>query len=214
MKFELDPLPYALDELEPHISGDTVDTHYNKHHRGYLKKLAEQIEGKALGDLPLDEILRHDRIDTEIFRNAAQVWNHTFYWNSLAPDGGGKPDGTIAGLLERDFGGVDEFKQAFAEAALSEFGSGWAWLVSDWSGRLRVTSTSDADNPMLKDYTPLLVLDVWEHAYYLDYRNERAKYVQACLDHLLNWQFAESNIVITAAENSSIAEAGKLQLAQ
>jgi superoxide dismutase, Fe-Mn family len=207
MRFELDALPYAPGDLAPHISAETVDIHYHKHHAGYLSKLADEIQGKPLGDLPLEEIVKAAPADSGVFRNAAQVWNHTFYWNSLAPDGGGSPDGAIAELVKRDFGSVDDLKHALAEAALGQFGSGWAWLVGDSSGRLKVQSTSDADNPMRDGLRPLLALDVWEHAYYLDYQNERNRYVEACLDHLLNWRFAESNVDIVAAE-PAVASAG------
>jgi Fe-Mn family superoxide dismutase len=195
-------LPYAPNALEPHVSGRTVDIHYNKHHAGYLKKLADEIRGKPLEQLMLDEIVRTAPEGGSVFKNAAQVWNHTFYWNSLAPEGGGSPSGALADLLKRDFGSVDQFKRNFATVAAGEFGSGWAWLVADQVGRLRVLSTSDADNPMRNGQQPILVIDVWEHAYYLDYQNERGKYVEACLDHLLNWRFAESNIEVAAvAEN-------------
>lgn len=205
MRFELDKLPYEPGDLAPHISGETVEVHYHKHHAGYLKKLADEIRDKPLGDLPLDELVRSAPTGSNIFRNAAQVWNHTFYWNSLAPNGGGTPDGKISDLLKRDFGSVDDFKRALAEAALAEFGSGWAWLIADQSGRLTVVSTSDADNPMRNGNQPLLALDVWEHAYYLDYKNERGKYVKACLDHLLNWRFAETNLEVAAVGGAAVA---------
>jgi Fe-Mn family superoxide dismutase len=207
MKFKLDDLPYKPDALAPHVSADTVDVHYNKHHAGYLSKLADEIQGKPLGELALDELVITAPPDSSVFRNASQVWNHTFYWNSLAPDGGGKPDGAIADALKRDFGGVSDFKSAFAEAAVSQFGSGWAWLVTDQTGRLTVLSTTDADNPMRDDLLPVLTLDVWEHAYYLDYRNRRAAYIEACLDHLLNWRFAESNFAFAAKHRSDSAVA-------
>jgi Fe-Mn family superoxide dismutase len=200
MDFTLPELPYAPDDLEPHISGRTVDVHYHKHHAGYMTKLADEIRGKALARLLLDEIVRTAPKNGSVFRNAAQVWNHTFYWNSLAPDGGGGPSGAVAALLKRDFGSIDDFKRNFAAVATGEFGSGWAWLVADQAGRLRVLSTSDADNPMRDGHQPILAIDVWEHAYYLDYQNERGQYVEACLDHLLNWRFAESNMESAAAE--------------
>jgi Fe-Mn family superoxide dismutase len=213
MQFKLDKLPYEPDELEPYISADTVDVHYRKHHAGYLEKLAHEIEGKQEADLPLDEVVRTAEAEGSVFRNAAQVWNHTFYWSSLAPDGGGSPDGVVADLLKRDFGSVDAFKRQLAEAAKGEFGSGWAWLAADTSGRLEVLSTTDADNPMRDGFVPILTLDVWEHAYYLDYKNEREKYVEACLDHLLNWQFAEVNIGIAAAAAGDVAATASLNLA-
>jgi Fe-Mn family superoxide dismutase len=206
MEFRLDPLPYEPHALEPHISGQTVDVHYHKHHYGYLRKLESEISGTLAGDLPLNEIVTTAPAGGSVFRNAAQVWNHTFYWNSLAPDGGGRPGGALGDSLKRDFGGIDDFKHRLAEVAMGEFGSGWAWLVADRSGRLSVLSTSDADNPMRsgRRHRPILGLDVWEHAYYLDYRNERDQYVEACLDNLLNWRFAASNF---AAANNETAPA-------
>lgn len=212
MSFQLERLPYDIEALEPHISAATIDVHYHKHHAGYLEKLTDEIRGKPhAADLSLDKLIRVTPHDSSVFRNAAQVWNHTFYWNSLAPDGGGRPDGAIHDLLARDFGSVDRFKGAFAEVAASEFGSGWAWLVVDQSGRLKVLSTTDADNPMRDGYQPLLTLDVWEHAYYLDYRNERARYIEACLDHLLNWQFAQANFETAAirADGNSASDAAR-----
>lgn len=207
MKFELDKLPYDPNALEPHISGTTIDVHYHKHHAGYLKKLADEIQGKALADnLSLEELVMTTPHDSGVFRNAAQVWNHTFYWNSLAPQGGGSPDGVIHDLIKRDFGSSEHFKRAFADVAAAEFGSGWAWLVVDQAGRLSVLSTTDADNPMRDGYQPLLTLDVWEHAYYLDYRNERAGYIEACLEHLLNWKFAQANfesVSVRAADDDA-----------
>jgi Fe-Mn family superoxide dismutase len=208
MNFKLDKLPYELDALEPHIGRETIELHYHKHHAGYLRTLADAIEGKPFGELPLDEIVRSAPSGGSIFRNAAQVWNHSFYWNSLAPDAGGMPSGAIADLLERDFGTIKRFKSEFSDRALAEFGSGWAWLVANEAGRLRVISTSDADNPMRQGLKPLLALDVWEHAYYLDYKNERGEYVQACLDHLLNWQFAESNFELASAEEPDFVDTG------
>jgi Fe-Mn family superoxide dismutase len=206
MRFELDNLPYEPDALEPHISATTVDLHYHKHHGGYMKKLADEIQGKPLAaDLSLEQLVRTAPDDSSVFRNAAQVWNHTFYWNSLAPEGGGRPDGTIHDLIVRDFGSVERFKRAYAEVAAAEFGSGWAWLVADQAGRLNVLSTSDADNPMRDDQQPLLTLDVWEHAYYLDYRNDRARYIEACLENLLNWQFAQANLELTAVRTDASA---------
>ena len=203
MRFELDKLPYEPDALEPHISGTTVDVHYHKHHAGYLKKLADEIQGKPqAADLSLEELVGTARHDSGVFRNAAQVWNHSFYWNSLAPDGGGRPEGAVHDLIKRDFGSVERFKRAFAEVAEAEFGSGWAWLVADESGRLRVLSTTDADNPMREGYRPLLTLDVWEHAYYLDYRNERARYIEACLESLLNWRFVQDNLEVAVVKTA------------
>lgn len=192
LKFEIPPLPYAKDALEPHISARTLDFHYEKHHKGYLEKLRKAIEGKPDADKSLENLICSS--DGKIFNLAAQVWNHTFYWRSMSPDGGGKPSGELLAALERTFGSFEDFKQEFAEAANGEFGSGWAWLVVDGSGRLGVRSSSDADNPLGSAQTPLLTIDVWEHAYYLDYQNERAKYVQGVIDHLLDWDFAQANL--------------------
>lgn len=192
MKFELDPLPYELDALEPHISARTLDFHYNKHHKGYMSKLAAALEGKPAAEKSLEEII----LDSSggLFNNAAQVWNHTFYWKSMTPGGGGAPSGTMKELLEKHFGGFEAFKQEFASVATGEFGSGWAWLVKTEQGELEILSTHDAENPMRRGLTPLLTLDVWEHAYYLDYQNDRAQYVAVFLDNLVNWPFAEANL--------------------
>lgn len=190
MKFELDPLPYELDALEPHLSARTLDFHYNKHHRGYMAKLAAALEGKAAAEKPLEEIV----LDSHggLFNNAAQVWNHSFYWKSMTP-GGTEPSAMMTELLDKHFGGLGDFKQEFASVATGEFGSGWAWLVKTAEGELEILSTHDAENPLRQGLKPLLTLDVWEHAYYLDYQNDRAQYVAAFLDNLVDWSFAEAN---------------------
>jgi Fe-Mn family superoxide dismutase len=198
MKFEIPTLPYDKDALEPHVSARTVEIHYEKHHKGYLEKLRRQIDGKPEADRQLEDLIRTS--EGALFNNAAQVWNHTFYWQSMSPNGGGKPKGRVLESLEGAFGSFESFKQSFAEAANGEFGSGWAWLVKDPSGRLRVVNSSDAENPLQKGYTPLLTLDVWEHAYYLDYQNERDRYVQGFLDHLIHWNFLEKNLDAFALE--------------
>jgi Fe-Mn family superoxide dismutase len=213
MKFELDKLPFEPRDLEPHIGSGTVEVHYHKHHAGYMQKLENEIKGQPLADLSLDEIVRSAAADSSIFRNAAQVWNHTFYWNSLAPDGGGTPSGAIADLVERDFGTIERFKSELSDAALAQFGSGWAWLVANAAGTLRVISTSNADNPLRQRLKPLLALDVWEHAYYLDYQNERGRYVEACLNHLLNWHFAESNFELATVTDVDDSDARVIKLA-
>jgi len=192
MKFDLQPLPFEKDALEPYVSAETVDLHYEKHHRGYLEKLRKSIEDKPEGERSLAELIRNT--DGDLFNNAAQVWNHDFYWHSLAPGGGGSPRGELLRVMESSFGSIDRFRAQFADAANGEFGSGWAWLVVGSSGRLRVQSSSDAENPLQGDLVPLLTLDVWEHAYYVDYRNERARYVEAFLEHLVNWDFVASNL--------------------
>jgi Fe-Mn family superoxide dismutase len=192
MKLLLKPLPYSYAALEPHIGAATVETHYDKHHRGYLDKMNEQLAGSALEGKPLRDVVLAS--EGALFNNAAQVWNHDFYWRSMAPEGGGEPSAALAGLLRREFGSVDACKRELAEAAVSHFGSGWAWLVKSRAGDLRVTATHDADNPLAHGETALVALDVWEHAYYLDYRNQRAKYVDAFLQHLVNWSFVEQNL--------------------
>ncbi len=192
MKFELDPLPYEMNALEPHISARTLEFHYGKHHQTYLDKLQGLIKDDPLADQSLEEIIRHS--SGGVFNNAAQVWNHSFYWNSMAPDGGGEPEGELARLISSEFGSIDDFKEKFSTAAKGAFGSGWAWLVVTPDKRLQIVTTSNADNPLCQDHTPLLTLDVWEHAYYLDYQNKRPDYVQAFLEHLVNWQFAQENL--------------------
>jgi len=191
VNFELPALPYEKNALEPHISARTLDFHYDKHHRGYMTKLKNAIEGKPEADQSLEKLVQ--TTEGGVFNNAAQVWNHSFYWNSMAPDGGGKPEGKLLERIEKDFHSHDDFARQFAEVAKGEFGSGWAWLVED-GDRLRVLSTHDADNPLRHGMKPLLTIDVWEHAYYLDYQNDRASYVQGVIDHLLNWRFAARNL--------------------
>jgi len=195
MRFDLDPLPYEFTALEPYMSARTLNFHYNKHHAGYLKKLESAIRNTRWAGLALEEIVRQAD-DLDVFRNAAQTWNHTLFWSSMcAPDvHEASPGGTLMQCIERDLGGLDEFRKSFSEVASGEFGSGWAWLVADTEGRLRVRSTSDADNPMRDSQFPILTLDVWEHAYYLDYQNDRGKYIEAFLDHLVNWPFAQRNL--------------------
>lgn len=189
MAFKLSPLPYAEDALAPHVSSETVALHYGKHHRGYVDKLNEAVAGSVDSEKSIEELVLTAGGDR--FNFAAQVWNHDFYWKSLRPRGGGQPSGEIERALRGAFGTVARFKQAFAEVAAGEFGSGWAWLVVDDAGNLDVVSTSDAGNPLTRGMTPLLTLDVWEHAYYVDYRNERARYIEACIEHLLDWGNAE-----------------------
>lgn len=190
------PLPYEPDALEPYISEKTVFVHYNKHHAGYVKKANQMIKGSDLASLSLDEIIKKTYGNADqigIFNNAAQVFNHTFYWNSMKPGGGGKPSGKLADLINDSFGGFDAMREAFAKAATTQFGSGWAWLVQD-GGTLKVTNSGNADTPLVHGQTPLLTIDVWEHAYYLDYQNLRPDYVNAVLDKLINWEFAAKNL--------------------
>ena len=197
MTIKLPELPYAMDALEPHISAKTMELHYGKHHRGYVDKLNKLIEGTPFEDLPLEQIIvsARDRAEIDILNNAAQAWNHTFFWQSLSPKGQSEPAGRIRDLIEDEFGGIDKFKKEFRTAATSQFGSGWTWPVLD-SGKLRIMGTSNADSPIGTHMTPLLTLDVWEHAYYLDYQNERARYVDAFLDKLIDWRFALDNVQV------------------
>jgi len=187
MAFTLPELPYAKDALEPHISAETLEYHYGKHHQTYVDKLNGMIEGTEHENRSLEDIIRS--ASGGLFNNAAQVWNHTFYWNCLSPNGGGRPDGKLAELIERDFGSFDEFKQTFSDSAVGNFGSGWTWLVQNPDGKLAVVNTDDAETPLTGDATPLLICDVWEHAYYIDYRNARPKYVDNFWQ-LVNWDFA------------------------
>ena len=195
MAFELPDLPYGKGELAPHISKDTLCVHYGKHHQGYVKKTNKAIDGTALDDASLEEIIRAaEGSDQGLFNNAAQVWNHTFYWRSMSPDGGGAPKGDLAAALEKDLGGVEGFKESFASVATGQFGSGWAWLVAR-DGKLDVLNTGNAETPLTHEgVTPLLTLDVWEHAYYLDYQNKRADYVETFIKRLINWDFAKENL--------------------
>lgn len=190
------PLPYEPDALEPYISEKTVFVHYHKHHAGYVKKANEMIKGSDLASLSLDEIIKKTYGNADqigIFNNAAQVFNHTFYWNSMKPGGGGMPTGAIAEKIIADFGSYAAFKKEFAAAALSQFGSGWAWLVKDGDA-LKIMKTANADTPIAQGLTPVLTIDVWEHAYYLDYQNRRADYINAYLEKLVNWEFAQANL--------------------
>lgn len=197
MAFTLPDLPYAKDALAPHISSDTLDYHHDKHHAAYVNKLNGFVEGTDLAAKSLEDVIRETegKADkTGIFNNAAQVWNHTFYWQSMRPNGGGKPGGDLAKAIDRDFGSFDKFKDAFSEAGAGQFGSGWAWLVLK-NGKLDVRKTPNAETPLTEaGATPLLTMDVWEHAYYLDYQNRRPDYISSFLDHLVNWEFAAENL--------------------
>lgn len=196
--FVLPPLPYPDNALNPYISTQTVGFHYGKHHQGYVNKLNELVAGLPLADQPLEAVIAATagKVDqAAIFNNAAQIWNHTFYWNSLRTKGGGKPTGALAEAIDRSFGGFDAFKAEFLKAATGQFGSGWAWLVKD-GDKLAVTKTSNADTPIAHSQRPLLTIDVWEHAYYLDYQNRRADYVAAIFENLINWDFAAQNLAV------------------
>jgi Fe-Mn family superoxide dismutase len=192
----LPSLPYAEDAFEPVISRRTAELHYGKHHRGYVDALNKLIPGTPFANASLDEIVRRTARapeHTAIFNNAGQAWNHTFYWKSLRPVGDARPSAPLLKRLEADFGGFDAFKQALAAAAAGQFGSGWAWLVLD-GGKLKVAHTTNADSPMTRQQRPLLAIDVWEHAYYLDYQNRRPDHVRAVIERLLNWEFADANL--------------------
>ncbi|MCH2548059.1 MAG: superoxide dismutase [Alphaproteobacteria bacterium] len=196
MAFELPKLPYAKDALEPHISSNTLDFHHGKHHNAYVTKLNDLIKGTELEGKSLEEIILASAKDSgkqAIFNNAAQVWNHTFYWHSMAPKGGGKPSGELAQKIEADFGGFDKFAEEFKNAGVGQFGSGWAWLVLD-NGKLEIMKTANADLPLAHGKTAILTADVWEHAYYLDYQNRRPDYLSTFLQSLVNWEFAAENL--------------------
>src|SRR5258707_8741733 len=191
--FALPPLPYAEDALVPVISGTTIGFHYGKHHRAYVDNLNKAIEGTDLAGKSLEDIVKAtagDPARVGVFNNAAQDWNHTFYWSSMRPNGGGMPTGPIVDHIKDSFGDYAKFRQEFATAAVTQFGSGWAWLVQDPDKKLKVVKTANADTPMARGVTCLLTCDVWEHAYYLDYQNRRPDYVNAWLDKLVNWDFA------------------------
>lgn len=192
----LPALPFADNALDPVISANTLSFHYGKHHKTYVDNLNKLVTGTELADLSLEQVIaassgRADKVG--IFNNAAQIWNHTFYWNSLTPRGGGEPPAALKQKIEADFGTVEGCKQELVAAATTQFGSGWAWLVQD-GGKLKVVKTANANVPSTEGMKPLLVIDVWEHAYYLDYQNRRVDYVNATIDRLINWGFAEKNL--------------------
>ena len=189
MAFELPPLPYAMDALAPHISSETLEFHYGKHHKGYVTKLNAAVEGTPQAEKSLEDLIKTS--EGGVFNNAAQIWNHTFYWNSLSPSGGGAPTGAIAEAINKNFGSFEEFKTKFTSAAGTLFGSGWAWLVKNADGSLSIEKTSNADCPLKNNQTPLLTCDVWEHAYYIDYRNARPQYIEAFWN-LVNWEHANN----------------------
>ncbi|MCQ8117523.1 superoxide dismutase [Fe] [Methylomonas sp. MO1] len=190
MAFELPALPYAKDALAPHISAETIEFHYGKHHQTYVTNLNNLVPGTEFEGLSLEEIVK--KSSGGVFNNAAQIWNHTFYWNSLSPNGGGEPTGGLANAIERTFGSFEKFKEEFTKCAVTTFGSGWAWLVKNDKGGLELVSTSNAGCPLTAGQTPLLTCDVWEHAYYIDFRNLRPKYLEAFWA-LVNWEFASAN---------------------
>ena len=191
MAIELPPLPYERNALEPHISAETLDYHYGKHHKTYVDNLNKQIEGTEFAELPLEAIIR--KAQGGMFNNAAQIWNHTFYWHCLKPNGGGEPTGKLKDAIDQAFGDFAKFKEEFTKVAVGTFGSGWGWLVQRPDGSLALVSTSNAATPLTGEDTPLLTCDVWEHAYYIDYRNARPKYLEAFWN-LVNWDFVASNL--------------------
>ena len=194
--FKLPPLPYAQDALAPYISARTLEFHYGKHHQAYVTNTNNMVDKTDLASATLEEIIKRTAGNAEkmgLFNNAAQVWNHTFYWNSMKPAGGGAPSGKFAQEIQAAFGSIEAFRKELTTAAMTQFGSGWAWLVLDGAS-LRVVKTGNADTPIVHGQIPLITLDVWEHAYYLDYQNRRADYVTAFLDHLANWEFAAANL--------------------
>jgi Fe-Mn family superoxide dismutase len=196
MAFELPPLPYANDALSPHINAQTLSIHHGKHHQAYVTNLNKLVDGTDLASKSLVDVIKATAGKTDkagVFNNAAQVWNHTFYWNSMKPKGGGKPTGAIQAKIDSDLGGYDKFVEAFSQAGATQFGSGWAWLVLD-GGKLKVTKTGNAETPLTTAAVPLLTMDVWEHAYYLDFQNRRPDYIKAFVEHLINWDFANKNL--------------------
>ena len=196
MAISLPALPYAENALDPHYSARTIGFHYGKHHKTYVDNLNKLIAGTPLESKSLEEIITASAGDSSkagLFNNAAQVWNHTFFWNCMRPGGGGSPKGDPAARIDSTFGSYEKFAEQFKAAAVGRFGSGWAWLVLD-GGALKITSTANADTPMAGKQTALLTVDVWEHAYYLDYQNRRPDFVQAFLDHLVNWDFVAANL--------------------
>jgi Fe-Mn family superoxide dismutase len=196
MAISLPSLPYAENALEPQYSAKTISFHYGKHHKTYVDNLNKLIAGTPLESKSLEEIIMASAGDSSkagLFNNAAQVWNHTFFWNGMRAGGGGKPKGDLAARIDSAFGGYEKFAEQFKAAAVGRFGSGWAWLVLD-GGALKITSTANAETPMAGKQTALLTVDVWEHAYYLDYQNRRPDFVQAFLDHLVNWDFVAANL--------------------
>ena len=196
MAFELPALPYAKDALEPHMSANTFDFHHGKHHNTYVVNLNGMIEGTDMESQSLEDIIKATAGDASkagVFNNAAQVWNHTFFWNSMSPNGGGAPSGDLAAAIDAAFGSLDGFKDEFKNAGATQFGSGWAWLVSE-GGSLKVTKTPNAETPLTSGATPLVCCDVWQHAYYLDYQNRRPDFLQTFIDSLINWDFAAANL--------------------
>jgi Fe-Mn family superoxide dismutase len=196
MAFELPNLPWSSDALEPHVSAKTLSFHHGKHHNAYVTNLNKLVDGTDLANKTLEEIMKatvNDAAKKGVFNNAAQTWNHTFFWNSMTPKGGGEPTGNLKDKIVESFGSVDKFKEEFSTKAATLFGSGWTWLVES-NGKLEIVQTTGAGNPLTDCKKPLLTLDVWEHAYYLDYQNVRPNFIKAFLENLINWEFAAKNL--------------------
>lgn len=196
MTFTLPELPYAQNALEPYVSANTLSFHYGKHHQAYVTNLNNLVKDTPLEKATLEEVIKESAKDASkagVFNNSAQVWNHTFFWNCMKPNGGGAPKGEVAKMIDRDLGGYDKFKEDFKQAAVTQFGSGWAWLALE-GNKLKIVKTSNADLPMVHGQKALLTVDVWEHAYYLDYQNRRPDFVTAFIDNLINWEFVERNL--------------------
>jgi Fe-Mn family superoxide dismutase len=196
MTFTLDPLPWANDALAPHISANTIGFHYGKHHNAYVTKLNDAVNGTEYAEMSLEDIITKTAGDASkagLFNNAAQTWNHTFFWNSMKPGGGGAPTGALADAINASFGSLDKFKEEFAAKSAGLFGSGWCWLAKS-GDKLEIVQTFNADTPMTQGKTALLTLDVWEHAYYLDFQNRRPDFIKAFLEELVNWDFAAQNL--------------------
>lgn len=195
MTFRLTELPYRFDALEPHISARTLEFHHDKHHAGYVEKLNRMVAGTSYERMTLEDVIHSsfDANDSGVYNNASQTWNHTFLWDSMSRDSDGSPRGDLSRLIDDQFGSLDNFRREFKDSATGQFGSGWTWLIAD-GDTLAIVSTSNAHSPVTTDTTPLLTLDLWEHAYYLDYQNSRKRYVDAFLEHLINWDFAEANL--------------------
>ena len=191
MEHKLPPLPYSPDALQPHMSKETFDFHYGKHHQAYVTNLNNLIKGTEFENMALEDIIR--KSSGGVFNNSAQVWNHTFFWNCMKPSGGGEPTGALAQAITAKWGSYQAFKEAFAKSAVGNFGSGWTWLVKKADGSIDIVNTSNAGTPLTTSDKPLLTVDVWEHAYYIDYRNLRQKFVETFFDKLVNWEFAAKN---------------------
>jgi Fe-Mn family superoxide dismutase len=198
MAYELPDLPYDYNALEPYMSAQTLEFHHDKHHAAYVTNYNKMTQDTEMADMPIEEVIKatfKDSAKVGIFNNGAQAWNHTFYWHCMKPTGGGTPSGALAEKINSDFGSFDKFKEEFKTAGTTQFGSGWAWLVLD-GGTLKVTKTPNAENPIANGQTPLLTMDVWEHAYYLDYQNKRPDFIQAYVDHLINWEFVAQQMAV------------------